>query len=134
MTDPQPTQNTMPHDSSASAMAAIEKAKEVADRYKRQVSYLVMLQCRLPILESAYNYAEKTHRESGEDVVRLTREIAAVKDHIEKLSGWVAKNSSMPEDIEQANTLAAKIKRLQQEINRKRLEMQRLANGLPELV
>jgi len=114
------------------AAAAIERAKEIHDRYKRQKGYLIALESRLPILESALAYNKKIHKESGEDIERLTLEIAAAKKHIGQLHTWVNNNASIQEDVAVANELAEKIKRLQKVIEKNREELHRLEVGLPE--
>lgn len=111
--------------------AAIEKAKEVADRFKRNQSYLITLNTRLPILEAALKQRTKDMEEAISDVKRLTADIAQAKDHRDKLEVWVANNLDMPDDVAQANALAERIKKLQKEIEKKQREMHRLEVGLP---
>lgn len=127
MTD-QPTTETP----ISNAAAVIEKAKQVADRYNRQVTFLLGLNIRLPILKSALAYATKMAKEHSEDRDRLTLEVAAAEKHIEQLTVWTAKNMSMPDDVATANSLADKIKRLQKDIERRRIELQRMEESLAE--
>lgn len=126
MSDDQPQQPVTDN-----AAAAIEKAKAVADRFNRQLTFLRALNTRLPVLENALAVAKKVHAESGDDVSRLTKEVEYAKKHIAQLDAWVANNLDMPENVAAANELAAKIKRLQKDIERKRQEMHRLEAGLP---
>jgi hypothetical protein len=111
--------------------AALDRAKEIQIRHQRQVSFLIGLQTRLPILESALVYATKVHKETGEDITRLTAEISSAKKHIEQLTAWVARNITTPEDIEAATALAEKIKRLYKELEKKKDALHRLESGLP---
>ena len=113
--------------------AAIEKAKQVAERYTRQTDYLRSLTTRLPVITAALKQRKRDYEEAERDVTRLTREVAQVTEHIEKLAAWVAKNQDMPEDVAVANALADKIKRLQREIERKQRDIHRLEAGLPNV-
>lgn len=113
--------------------AVLDRAKEVAERFERQRTYLVGLTSRLPILKSALAHAHKVHRESGEDIVRLEKEIPVVEAHIEKLTTWIAKNVDTQDDVEIANALARRIARLQKEIERKQKELHRVEAGLPDI-
>lgn len=115
----------------SSPVTAIEKAREVAERYKRQQGYLTTLNTRLPILQGALKYNRKVAKEAAENVTRLELEVAAVVKHIEQLTAWLAKHADLPDDIAQANALADKIERLQKEIERRRKQLERLENGLP---
>lgn len=111
--------------------AALERAKEIQVRHQRQVSFLIGLQTRLPILESALAYSKKVHKEAGEDITRLSTEIDAAKKHIVQLTDWIGRNISTPEDIEIATALAEKIKRLYKDIEKRKEALHRLEVGLP---
>jgi chromosome segregation ATPase len=111
----------------------LERAKEVADRFTRQKTYLISLTTRLPLLKSALVYAQKVHTESGEDIARLSKEIPAIESHISKLEVWIATNFDTEDDVAIANALAKRIARLQKEIERKQRELHRVEAGLPDL-
>ena len=112
--------------------AVLERTAQVHDRYKRNVGYLVMLQTRIPILETALKQRKIDLEEATADVMRLEKEIATSKTHATQLVDWVAKNADMPDDIAQANALAEKIRKLQKEIEKKQRELHRVEAGLPE--
>lgn len=112
--------------------SVLERTAQVHDRYKRNVGYLVMLQTRIPILETALKQRKLDLEEATADVIRLEKEISNSKDHANKLVDWVAKNADMPDDIAQANALAEKIRKLQKEIEKKQRELHRVESGLPE--
>lgn len=112
--------------------AALERAAQVQDRYKRNIGYLIMLQTRIPIQEAALKQRRIDLEEATADVIRLEKDIATSKDHATKLVDWVGKNADMPDDIAQANALAEKIRKLQKDIEKKQRELHRVEAGLPD--
>jgi hypothetical protein len=131
MTDQSPTMSADTNSSSINPAAAIEKAKLVADRYKRQVGYLMGLTGRLPMIQASLKQRIKDAEAAAADVIRLTAEEKQTREHIEKLNIWVANNQDMPCDVAEANSLAAKIQKLQKEIEKKQKELHRMEVGLP---
>lgn len=119
---------------SVNPAAAIERAAQVNDRYKRNVGYLVMLHTRIPIQEAALKQRRLDLEEATIDVLRLEKEISTAKEHATKLVDWVGKNADMPDDIAQTNMLAEKIRKLQKDIEKRQRELHRIQSGLPDVL
>ena len=115
-------------------ISAMERAKEIADRINRNKSALISISTTLVVKRNAYKYALIAQKDANEDVERLGKEIPALEHHEEQLSVWCAKNLDSDEQVAMATAIAKKIDRLRKELDAKRKELQRLENGLPDVL
>lgn len=119
---------------SESVISNLERAKQIADRIKRNKNALISIRGTLEIKRNALVYAQKRLRDAQEDVDRLSKEIPGLEKHTEQLTEWCAKNLPNEENVQLATELAKKIARLQKELEQKRKEIARLENGLPDIL